>query len=292
MVLRATPYSLFTKGLITTLLLFSLHSFGQKLRVNEFDKSTNKWKIETFPVGLKSTGNIKMDISLKSADTSFLIELSGSGIGTNTLDINSELVFLLEGDSTVIVKSPTIQSIDYGELLPTYRHQYSMSLEDLQRLSRHGLKSLRKYSVGGFDDIAIEKKNAGRLKDLSAFYIGELKKGKLIPGKTVSLPAAFPGGNEILLGFLNRNLKPMLAIKPGEKKEMIVQFMVTADGGIDDLHVKQSAEISLDNEILRILKRMPKWKPASVNGKPVSSAVIRPITFYRIDASTKIQFNN
>lgn len=289
MVLRTLSYLVF---IAVTAMVFPLHSWGQKFRVNEFDKSSNKWKLETFPVAVKSADNIKMDISLKSADSSFLIELSGSGIGTNTLDKNSELVFLLQNDSTVIVKSPTIQSIDYGELLPTYRHQYIMSLAEIQKLSRHELKSLRKYSVGGFDDIAIEKKNASKLKELSAFYIQELKKGKITPEKTVSLPAAFPGGNDVLLSFLNRNLKPMLAIKPGEKKEMVVQFIVTTDGSVNDLLVKQSAENSLDNELLRILKRMPKWKPASVNGKPVNSTIMQPVTFYRTDVSLKIQFNN
>lgn len=289
MVLEATQYAIIKNGIIAMFLLLSVNSWSQKLKVNEFDKSANKWRMETFPVSLKSVDNTKMEIVIKSSDTSLLVELMGSGIGTNTLDANSELVFSLENDSTVIAISPSIQSIEYGELLPTYKHQYVLSFDKLQALSRNNLKSVRKYSVGGFDDIAIEKKNAVKLKDLSSFYVAEMKKGKLIPEKAISMPAGFPGGEDVLVSFLNRNLKPALDIKLGEKKMGVVQFTVMADGNVNDLSMKQSAGESFDSELLRILRRMPKWKPAVQNGRAVNSTVIYPVTFYRTDFALKIQ---
>jgi len=56
--------------------------------------------------------------------------------------------------------------------------------------------------------------------------------------------------------------------------------LVTADGSIDDMEIVQSGGLYFDNELLRVLKRMPKWKPAIENGKAVSATVTQPVTFY------------
>jgi len=248
--------------------------------------------METLPVKLKSKDDIKMDVSLNAWDTSFFLQLMGSGIGTNTIDTDSKVIFLLDNDSAVTAKSSAIQSIDYGNLVPTYRHEYMVSFEGLEALSRHNLKTLRKYSIGGVDDIAIEKQNAAKIRELSNFFIGELKKAKLIPVRPRILAPGFPGGYEVLLNFLNRNLKPFTNLDNAERNEATVQFLVTADGDIKDLHIKNSAGSSLDNELLRILKRMPKWKPAVENGKRVDYSVTQLIKFYRNGGTWKIQLGD
>ena len=286
------PCLFFVKGLLACVLLFPLHSLSQKLKINELDKNSRKWRMETLPVKLKSTDDIKMDVSLNAWDTSFFIQLVGSGIGTNTIDTDSKLVFLLDNDSAVAAKSSAIQSIDYGNLIPTYRHEYMVSFEGLEALSRHNLKTLRKYSIGGVDDIAIEKQNVAKIRELSNFFIGELKKAKLIPVRPSILPPGFPGGYDMLLNFLNRNLKPFADMDNAARNEATVQFLVTADGDIKDLRIKNSTSNALDNELLRILKRMPKWKPALENGKRVDYSVTQLIKFYRSGGIWKIQLGD
>ncbi|MDB5207583.1 MAG: TonB family protein [Flavisolibacter sp.] len=283
-------HPLLMKVFVFILLLFSLDSASQKLKTNGYDKYLRKWRIETYPVNLKSTPDIKMDISFASADTAFFLQLMGSGIGTNTVDKNSEVVFLLDNDSTVTVKSSSLQSIDYGNISPAYRHEYLISFSDIESLGQHNLQALRKYSIGGFDDIYIEKKNEVKLRALANFFITELKKVKPLPQKVILIPPGFPGGNDVLLNFLNRNLKLLPDLKVGENKTAVVQFMVAADGSITDLQVKQSAGIALDNELLRILKRMPEWKPALENGKGINYTITQPLKFYRTAAGLKIQF--
>ncbi len=290
MVLKTiNPYPLFKKGAIVLLLLVPLNALSQKLNINEYDKNTKKWRIETLPVNLKSTPNITMDLSFTSADTSFFLQLKGSGIGTNTIDVNSQVIFFLDNESTVTAKSPSVQSLDYGNASPTYRHEYVLSFEDLEKLSRHNLKALRKYSLGGFDDINIDKDKSGKVRELSNLFIAELRKN-VIPAKPTFLPPGFPGGNYVFLNFLNRNLKPITELLIGEQKTVVVQFLVTTDGSINNLLVKQSGGLSFDNELLRILKRMPKWKPALKNEKQIDSMVTKSITFNRTDALLEIQF--
>ncbi len=68
-------------------------------------------------------------------------------------------------------------------------------------------------------------------------------------------------------------------------KIAVVQFLVKADGSINDLQIKESAGLAFDNEAIRVLKRMPKWKPASEKGKAVDAIVTQPVIFYRTTSS-------
>ncbi|HEX8315120.1 MAG TPA: energy transducer TonB [Flavisolibacter sp.] len=282
-------FRVFVKCCVLCLLFAPLRLFGQKLKTESFDQSAKKWRIETFPANLKSDPEAKTNVSLLAADTAFVLQLAGSGIGTSTVDIGSELVFLLDNDSTVIARSPAIQGIDFQNLVSTYQHRYLISFLDIQALSRHNVKGLRKFSAGGVDDIPIEKKNAGKVKELSSFFIAKVKEKKLYPDKPLILSPGFPGGKEVMLSFLNRNVKPLPGIQNGEKKTAIVQFVVAADGSTKDIQVKTSVAAAVDDELIRILKRMPRWKPALQNGKAVDFVVTQPVTFMRMNDSLKIQ---
>jgi len=98
-------------------------------------------------------------------------------------------------------------------------------------------------------------------------------------------PPGFPGGNSIWIKFLNRNLKRPPELETGETKTVVVQFLVSADGDVNDIKISQSAGPSFDTEVLRVLKRMPKWKPAIENGRPTDAFVIQTVTFFPADVS-------
>src|SRR5829696_8310754 len=162
MVLNAKNlYPYMIKSWIAILLLLPSVLFAQNLKFNGMDNTTKKWRTETFPINLKATANTKMDASLQAVDTAVFLQLKGQGVGTSSIDQNSELVLTLDDGSLVTARSTSVQSISYGESLPSYQHQYALSYNDLENLSRHNLQKVRKYSIGGFDDIAIENKNGG-----------------------------------------------------------------------------------------------------------------------------------
>lgn len=101
---------------------------------------------------------------------------------------------------------------------------------------------------------------------------------------TTAVPPTFPGGFEVWMNFLTRNLKPPSELAAGEEKTVVVQFFVKTDGAVDSFQIRQSAGASFDNEVLRVLKRMPPWKAAVENGRPVDAVVTQPITFFRLGA--------
>ena len=105
-------------------------------------------------------------------------------------------------------------------------------------------------------------------------------------GNTIksAIAPGFPGGYTVWMDFLARNLKPPAELSVGAKKTVVVQFLVKADGSIQNIQVVESAGPQFDNEVLRVLARMPRWKAAVENGKPVDAIVTQPVTFQGVQA--------
>ena len=90
----------------------------------------------------------------------------------------------------------------------------------------------------------------------------------------------FPGGMKGLLAFLQENIKyPRKAEKKEIEGEVVCSFWVLEDGSITDIRVEQSAHPILDKEALRVIKAMPKWNPATLNGVPKKKRYSLPIRF-------------
>jgi protein TonB len=89
----------------------------------------------------------------------------------------------------------------------------------------------------------------------------------------------FPGGQDAWLNFLRKNLYAPSELQPGETKTVAIRFDVSEEGVVTNFHVVKSAGSIFDNEVIRVLKKMPKWKPAIQNGQPVSRAFTQPVTF-------------
>jgi len=93
----------------------------------------------------------------------------------------------------------------------------------------------------------------------------------------------FPGGTEAWLRFLSRHLQAPDEMERGEKRSVLIRFLVSANGNITEFEVLQSGGAAFDNEVIRVLKKMPKWKPALENGVPVSKTFTQPVTFVPSD---------
>ena len=54
---------------------------------------------------------------------------------------------------------------------------------------------------------------------------------------------------------------------------------MNTDGSISDIKVAKSLEPNCDNEAMRVMHKMPKWKPGIQNDKPCRTMVAVPIVF-------------
>ena len=90
----------------------------------------------------------------------------------------------------------------------------------------------------------------------------------------------FPGGESALYKFIAEHTKyPEPAKENGITGTVWVQFIIDKDGKVTNVKVVRSVDPYLDKEAERVVKSMPKWKPASQRGKPVRVIFQVPIRF-------------
>jgi len=92
--------------------------------------------------------------------------------------------------------------------------------------------------------------------------------------------ATFKGNDNAWRKYLQGNINfPARATSLNKGGTVIVSFVVDKDGSVNDIHIVQSVEYSLDEEALRLIKQSPKWQPALQKGRVVKAYRRQPITF-------------
>jgi periplasmic protein TonB len=90
----------------------------------------------------------------------------------------------------------------------------------------------------------------------------------------------FPGGLAALGRFLQQNIQyPMAAARANVSGRVFVSFTVNTDGSITDSQVLKGLGFGTDDEALRVLKAMPRWKPGRQSGRAVRVRYNLPISF-------------
>lgn len=90
----------------------------------------------------------------------------------------------------------------------------------------------------------------------------------------------FPGGLDSLHAFIERNLVyPQLAKDNKIEGRVFVSFTVETDGSISNVKVLRDIGGGCGAEAIRVVMKMPKWKPGKQRGKPVRVQFNLPIEF-------------
>ena len=89
----------------------------------------------------------------------------------------------------------------------------------------------------------------------------------------------FPGGPDALKRFLAKNLNAPDQLEIGERKMVQIRFWVNMDGVVSTLEILNSGGNEFDREVMRVCKKMPRWKPAIRNGINIPVSYLLPVTF-------------
>ncbi|MDM8287644.1 energy transducer TonB, partial [Phocaeicola plebeius] len=91
----------------------------------------------------------------------------------------------------------------------------------------------------------------------------------------------YPEGDEGFKRFILQNLKyPTISQECKSEGKVVVQFIVTRDGEIEDIEVVESSgDPYLDKEGLRVTKLLPKFKPGIHDGQFVNMKMTIPFNF-------------
>ncbi len=91
---------------------------------------------------------------------------------------------------------------------------------------------------------------------------------------------SFPGGDEARIKYLQENIHyPEMAKESGIQGTVYVTFVVEKDGRITNVKVLRGIGGGCDEEAVRIIKNMPRWKPGKQRGRPVRAQFNMPIRF-------------
>ena len=121
-------------------------------------------------------------------------------------------------------------------------------------------------------------------------------------GEAVALPAAaltaiditapidnpekepvYPGGINALKKFLERNLVNPTAMEQGEMVAVQVKFVVGYDGKLQKFTIVKDGGDIFNNEVIRVLKKMPQWVPGKSKVQNVAVYFTIPIKFVPAD---------
>lgn len=95
-----------------------------------------------------------------------------------------------------------------------------------------------------------------------------------------TVAAQFPGGEKALDSYIAKNLKyPQVSINNGIEGVVHLKFLVKTDGSLNNITIVRLVDPDLESEAVRLVKGMPAWTPATVEGKPIDSESNLKITF-------------
>ncbi len=90
----------------------------------------------------------------------------------------------------------------------------------------------------------------------------------------------FPGGFWALSQYLIKNTRyPEGARIKHISGIVLIEFVISSNGNVEKVAVKKGVDPLLDNEALRVIKTLPKWKPAKRKGFAVNIILVTPIKF-------------
>jgi protein TonB len=100
--------------------------------------------------------------------------------------------------------------------------------------------------------------------------------------KGIELEPEFPGGKEKLKDYVNESLlktgfETPINTKVETKPNAVSIFIVEKDGSLSDIKVYGKIDSLKSNEVIRILKKSPIWKPGKQNGTIVRVMYALPI---------------
>jgi len=89
-------------------------------------------------------------------------------------------------------------------------------------------------------------------------------------GELAGISPAFPGGLEAFQSYLSAAVLESEIFRANhDKGKVLVRFIVNSDGKVVEPEVKDSPNVDLSQESVRIINNSPKWSPGYHKGQPV-----------------------
>ncbi len=102
---------------------------------------------------------------------------------------------------------------------------------------------------------------------------------KVTPTETADVMPAYPGGMGAFRKFLEKNLQNPQDLEEGQKVAVKIKFIVGYDGQLKGFETVEDGGTAFNNEVIRVLKKMPNWIPGKIGTENVSVYYTVPVKF-------------
>ncbi|MFI5203262.1 MAG: TonB family protein [Flavobacteriales bacterium] len=166
-----------------------------------------------------------------------------------------------------------IHALTHSFSSPTLKNRFSM----MTKKQSSKWTTLKTFTIVPLAVLAMATFSVACTTETTPRPVGNEVAGKT--GDEITQPE-FNGGNEAFVKYMQENIKyPAEAEKLKIEGKVYISFVVKSDGSITDAKILRSLQSDCDNEALRVIANMPKWKPGTKNGKPAEVTLTLPIAF-------------
>ena len=222
------------------------------------------------------------DTALKTLDGFFRIYFSDMKIQIDGNYANGEMEGLwqnwnaegLKTDSIIYDKGVKVVYGKYDYFADGNIHSYSIT----DSLNNTFIEKYFSFSKKG--EINFEVKFVGQRGILTTYDSTGVKIDSVFNRELTE--ALFSGGDRAWRSYLETNLNtevPGNRGAPSGTYSVVIKFMITREGVIEDIQAENPPGYGIAEEVIRVIKKVPKWIPAKQYGRNVDAYRRQPVTF-------------
>lgn len=117
-------------------------------------------------------------------------------------------------------------------------------------------------------------------ESISLSFTSDDEDDKVYDYNAVEKQPQYPGGVSALLGHISKTMRyPTQALEQNLQGVAMTAFIIEKNGRVDSVKVINDAHPLFKEEAIRVIKSLKKFKPGTVNGKPVRVGFYLPVKF-------------
>jgi TonB family protein len=215
---------------------------------------------------------------------------------TDELFFGKLIIYLKDGNVLTCGESEASERVD-----DIAKALYNLTTDQLNKLKDSNIHTIKYtlYRHGDKNDCSASNKDIETHKLISEFFNAIEKPSNIDslenrppappvleepkeeePFAYVEQMPTFPDGTEAMYKYIYENIKyPAIAGENGISGQVIIQFVVSKEGDLQKAKVVRGIGGGCNEEALRVVNSMPKWKPGKHNGQNVPVTFTLPIKF-------------
>lgn len=192
-----------------------------------------------------------------------------------------ELIFLSQFSSAPDISNSLHKSLTFKRFIKM--ENLKQSKVGTRLIALFSVAALLLFSVTSFSkaDIKIRKNDSNVNEAVTSTVAFPQDTTKIVPFTVVDVKPKFQGGDENLFTkwVASQLVYPELAVKDSIQGRVILQFVVSEKGKVEDVKVVKGVYNLLDKEAHRVISQSPDWEPGLQDGKPVKVRYTFPVIF-------------